>query len=238
MDYSLAIANSTALQTAANFHIDGAGRATNLFLGSAQKPAEPTNSVVIPYQAGLGAAAPGLKWSDGTWANTGSLALDGNGPNGLSWQGDDNFPCLMVRAPTGSAASGAVVARMCEDGSITGSIKNFEEVDPRNKDRRIVYASLEGPEAAMYARGSGSVAREPVTIALPDHFTVLAAKETITTSLTPIGSCPGGLYVVSRDGAKVVVARETPSDKPCKFDYLVVGVRARYRDYKVVRDAE
>jgi hypothetical protein len=190
-------------------------------------------SLMLPHTQG-GPTAPGIKWSDGF--NTASLALDGNGPNGLSYQGSASHSCLIVRAVTSDGTSGTAMARMCADGSITGSVKNFEEAHPTRPGQRIVYAALEGPEVALYARGSGTIGRRPVTIDLPEHFSVLAAADTVTALVTPVGPCAGGLHLAERDARRLVVARSKAAAGTCRFDYLTVAVRARHRDFAPVRD--
>jgi hypothetical protein len=202
---------------------------------SATSPPGGAASVTLPHTA-VGPTGPGIKWTDATFLNTASLALDGNGPNGLSYQGSVSYPCLNVRAVTSDGTSGAVMARMCADGSIVGSTKSFEEAHPTRPGQRIVYAALEGPEVALYARGTGTIGRGPVTIELPEHFSVLAAADTVTALVTPVGSCPGGLHLGERDARRLVVARGKAAAGTCRFDYLTVAVRAGHRDFAPVRD--
>jgi hypothetical protein len=216
----------------------GAGlQATTGVRVGAAPPPPPTvaASLTLPNTIG-GPTAPGIKWSDGTFANTASLALDGLGPNGLSYQGTATFPCLIVRAATSDGTSGTAMARMCADGSIVGTTKSFEEAHPTRPGQRIVYAALEGPEVALYARGTGTIGRRPVTIELPEHFSVLATADTVTALLAPVGPCPGGLYLAERDARRLVVARSKATAGTCRFDYLTVAVRARHRDFAPVRD--
>jgi hypothetical protein len=163
------------------------------------------------------------------------MNLDGNGPNGLSYQGTAAYPCFIVRATTLDGSSGTAMARMCADGSIIGSTKSFEEPYPGRPGQVIVYTSLEGPEAGMYFRGTVRVGAAPVTIEMPDHFTALVASETVTASVTPVGRCPGGLYVASRDGRRLVVARSSPDPGACECDFMVIGNRAKHRDYSAIR---
>jgi hypothetical protein len=196
-----------------------------------------TKSLFFPYLAGpTGPSSPGIKWTDGTTLNTAYLNFDGNGPNGLSYQGTANWPCLIVRAVTTDGSSGVAMARMCADGSIVGSTKSFEEPFPGRPGQVIVYTSLEGPEAGMYFRGSLRVGAAPAVIELPEHFSAIVASETVTASVTPVGRCPGGVYVASRDGRRLVVARSSPDPGTCECDFLVFGNRARHRDYSAVRD--
>lgn len=128
------------------------------------------------------------------------------------------------------------MARMCADGSIVGTTKSFEEAHPTRPGQRIVYAALEGPEVALYARGTGTIGRRPVTIELPEHFSVLAAADTVTALVAPVGPCAGGLYLAERDARRLVVARSKAAAGTCRFDYLTVAVRAQHRDFGPVRE--
>ena len=44
-------------------------------------------------------------------------------------------------------------------GHVVADVKNFVQPDPDDEARNIVYASLEGPEAAAYVRGTGRLIR-------------------------------------------------------------------------------
>jgi hypothetical protein len=62
--------------------------------------------------------------------------------------------------------------------------KNFVINHPDKKDKKLVHACLEGPENGVYIRGK----TKDNKILLPDYWTNLIDHDTITVSLTPIGS--------------------------------------------------
>ncbi|CAB4157786.1 hypothetical protein UFOVP694_48 [uncultured Caudovirales phage] len=74
-------------------------------------------------------------------------------------------------------------------GSFAATTKSFDIEHPTKSDMRLRYGSLEGPENGVYVRGKS----KGKTIELPDYWTGLVHEDTITASLTAIGS--GTLYV-------------------------------------------
>jgi len=70
-------------------------------------------------------------------------------------------------------------------GTLTATSKSFDIEHPTKENMRLRYGSLEGPENGVYVRGKLSNTK---VIELPDYWTGLVHEDTITVSLTPIGS--------------------------------------------------
>ena len=70
-------------------------------------------------------------------------------------------------------------------GTLTATSKSFDIEHPTREGKRLRYGSLEGPENGVYVRGKLSSNK---VIELPDYWTGLVDENTITVSLTPIGS--------------------------------------------------
>jgi hypothetical protein len=72
-----------------------------------------------------------------------------------------------------------------------GNTKSFRVPDPRDDSRYIQYTSVQGPEAAIYTRGTAELIAGQAFIEFPDHFAAMAAEGTITVSVTPMaaGGC-------------------------------------------------
>jgi len=77
-------------------------------------------------------------------------------------------------------------------------LKNFRIPHPNKPDKDIVYTSLEGPKAAVYIRGTSRLDNGRTIIKLPEHFTAVAAEDTITVQLTPRSASSKGLAVVEQ----------------------------------------
>ena len=127
-------------------------------------------------------------------------------------------------------ATGAVT--VSGNFTVTG-VKNFAAVDPADSGRAIYYASLEGPEAGTYLRGTAKTKGGEAVIELPGYFSRITETERMTVQLTPVGSW-GQLYVSEKTPQRLVV-RLAPGTEDLEFDYLVQGIRKGYLDYEVER---
>lgn len=135
----------------------------------------------------------------------------------------------------GSIATGGVQRATPNNVTIYGTTKSFVEVNPDDPRTDIWYASLEGPEAAMYCRGSGTLVNGRARIDLPDHFRALAQEGTLTVLLTPNSfETPGlGFGKKSLDGIEVGELNNGQGNYD--FDWEVKAVRKRTKDFKVIR---
>jgi hypothetical protein len=120
-------------------------------------------------------------------------------------------------------------------GVFSADIKNFRVPHPNRPGMEIVYASIEGPEAAAYVRGTGRLVNGRAVIALPEHFTAVAIEETMTIQLTPRSADSLGLAVVEKSLNGIVVRELFSGTGTYEFDFLVMAVRRGYEDYQPVR---
>ena len=77
--------------------------------------------------------------------------------------------------------------------------KSFVIDHPSRPGYRLVHASLEGPEAAVYYRGEGKLADGRAKVVLPDYFEALTREKDRTVQLTPRGQKP---FLLSATGVK------------------------------------
>lgn len=120
-------------------------------------------------------------------------------------------------------------------GIIYGDVKNFRTQSPTNPNEEIWYASLEGPEAGAYVRGTATLRNGSATVSFPEHFQSIASAEGMTVQLTPRDASSEGMAVVSRS-AEGFEVRELRSGKGnYEFDWEVKAVRKGFEDYQVVR---
>ena len=116
-----------------------------------------------------------------------------------------------------------------EHFSVTGS-KNFEIPHPLDPNKNLVHSSLEGPEIALFYRGTSQLKNGKAEIELPDYFEAMARKENRSILLTNID----GFDKLSiqtfeddsqiKDGQFTVIAEKENS--PQKFNWEVKAVRA------------
>jgi hypothetical protein len=86
------------------------------------------------------------------------------------------------------------------NGSFAATTKSFVIPHPTKFDKKLRYASLEGPENGVYVRGR----EQTTTITLPDYWYALVDSNTVTVSLTPVGYHQN-LYVISIDENFVII---------------------------------
>jgi hypothetical protein len=121
-------------------------------------------------------------------------------------------------------------------GILSNGTKSFAQQHPTNPDQVVVYAALEGGEAGTYYRGSAQLEKGTATIELPEHFSLVTEEEGLTVQVTPRQDC-NGLYVAEVTTTKIVVKELQGGTSDARFDFFINGIRAGYRDFKVLNSA-
>lgn len=121
-------------------------------------------------------------------------------------------------------------------GVVFGDIKNFRMDDPKDPSKEIWYASIEGPEAAAYTRGTATLENGEAFVPFPEHFRSVANPGTMTVILTPMSADTYGLAVVEKTGAGIRVKELKGGAGNFGFDWEVKCVRKGYENYQPVRD--
>ena len=106
------------------------------------------------------------------------------------------------------------------NGVTLTSRKDFDIPHPTKENHRLRHVCLEGPESAVYVRGRLT---NNNVIELPDYWRGLVDPESITVSLTQIGSSQDLIIERIEWGSKVVVRSGTASNIDCY--YLIHGER-------------
>jgi hypothetical protein len=97
--------------------------------------------------------------------------------------------------------------------------KNFDIPHPTKEGWRLTHSCLEGPEAAVYVRGK---LINTNIIKLPEYWEKLVDPNTITISVTPIGSHQN-IFVKEFDSKEVVL--ESAENIPVCCFYHIFGER-------------
>ncbi|MFT6443015.1 MAG: hypothetical protein ACJASQ_001109 [Crocinitomicaceae bacterium] len=121
-------------------------------------------------------------------------------------------------------------------GIIFGDVKSFRMDHPNDDTKEIWYASVEGPEAAAYTRGTGTVVNGVATILFPDHFATIVNENTMTVTLTPGSRASMGLAVFNKSATGFEVGELMNGTGTYTFDWVAMGVRKGYEDFEVVRE--
>lgn len=174
-------------------------------------------------------------------SSTGGGYLETRGANGnsnivmtTSSGTSGNHGYFSVADSAGSSQAGMYV-NTAGDGIVWGDTKNFRLDNPNQEGTEIWYASLEGPEAAAYIRGTAKLVDGRATITLPDHFLVVASPSGLTVQLTPLSAESRGLAVVEKSLDGIVVQELNNGTGTYEFDFFVTAVRKGYEDYEVIR---
>jgi hypothetical protein len=115
--------------------------------------------------------------------------------------------------------------------SFCSASKNFDIPHPTKENKRLVYACLEGPENGVYIRGRLTGNN---VIELPDYWRGLVDPESITVSLTQIGSSQDLIVDKIEWGSKVVIRSGSASNIDCY--YIVNATRKDLAPLEVEQD--
>ena len=103
--------------------------------------------------------------------------------------------------------------------------KNFVMTHPEDESKDIIYAALEGPEAAAYIRGRSKLVNGRAEVTFPEHFRLVVNPDTMTIQLTPRSAESKGLAVVEESELGFTVSELWDGKGEYDFDYFVTGVR-------------
>ena len=121
---------------------------------------------------------------------------------------------------------------------VLGMIKSFMIPDPKNANQKIVYASVEGPEAAAYERGVAQLINGETEVLFSDHFSSIIDKNSITVQLTPKHWDTFGIAVTEEDDKGFRVKELKGGEGNFEFNWEVKAVRKGFENYRVVRSNE
>ena len=100
-------------------------------------------------------------------------------------------------------------------GHFSATSKSFLIDHPTKENKKLQYASLEGPENGVYVRGT----TDEETIELPEYWSELVHDESITVVLTPIGK-KQDLFIIKKSNKLIKIGGVEGS-----YDYVVYGER-------------
>jgi hypothetical protein len=144
---------------------------------------------------------------------------------------------LGVADANGNIKSGMYV-NSSGQGQIFADIKNFRMDHPTQNNSGIWYASIEGPEAAAYERGTATLKNGEVFVAYSEHYQWVANTQTVTVLLTPHSTDTYGLAVVEKKANGFMVKELKQGNGNFSFDWEVKAVRKGFENYQVIRADE
>lgn len=123
-------------------------------------------------------------------------------------------------------------------GRIYSDVKHFRMDHPHDPKQEIWYASLEGPEAAAYVRGTTLLDNGEAFVPFPDHFIQVASPDDMTVILTPLEWDTYGLAVVRKTQDGFLVKELKGGIGNFSFDWEVKCTRRGFENYQVVVEKE
>ena len=123
-------------------------------------------------------------------------------------------------------------------GVLFADIKNFRVNDPNDNRKEIWYASLEGPEAAAYLRGTATLRNGEAFVEFPEYFTSIASEKNITVILTPLDPNTYGLAAIGKSTKGIRVKELMNGSGNFSFDWEVKAIRQGYENYQVLRERQ
>jgi hypothetical protein len=124
-------------------------------------------------------------------------------------------------------------ATLTINGTLEATSKSFSIPHPTKEGKKLVYGSLEGPENGVYHRGK--LYKEDI-ILLPEYWSKLVDKDSVTVHLTPIGKHQD-LFVKEILEDKIIIGIEGGlfADKTINCFYVVYGERKDINKLEVER---
>lgn len=181
----------------------------------------------------------GTKYIDMTAGAINQGIIDLYGSNGsrnvrIGGQFNPDLGYVYVASSAGAIAAG-MYAEADGDGVIFADVKNFRVAHPDREDSDIWYASLEGPEVAIYDRGTAQLAEGEAFVLYPEHFKALANTTSITVTLTPLNWDTYGLAVIEKNARGFLVKELKGGTGNFSFDWECKSVRKGKEDFAVIR---
>lgn len=155
---------------------------------------------------------------DNTASTATGLQITHNGNNSTALRVDNTG--------TGGATNAIVTTgSVVVGGTLFANVKNFVQPHARDASREIRYVTLEGPESAVFVRGTAQLVDGRAVIALPEHFAVVAAEDGIVVQFTPRSLDSKGLAAIAVTRERVEVGELLGGAGSYAFDYFVTAER-------------
>jgi len=153
----------------------------------------------------------------------------------ITTSANNNHGSVAVHSGNGVAKAGMYVDNVGM-GIVWGDEKCFRMNHPKDAEKEIWYASIEGPEAAAYERGTAQLVNGEAQVDFSEHFELVANPETMTVILTPNSALSEGLAVIKKTATGIKIKELRNGTGNYKFDWEVKCVRKGFEDFEVIRD--
>ncbi|MCP3982679.1 MAG: hypothetical protein GY716_25590 [bacterium] len=172
--------------------------------------------------------------------NSGRIILNGeNNSQNLYMgnSGNDNSGQVAVKDSSGQTKAWITIDKLGM-GNFHADSKNFVVDHPDRPGHRIIYVSVEGPEAAMFWRGRVRLEQGRATLTLPEHFAALALPGSLTVRLTPHSYESKGVAVGGIEGERIKLGELHGGRGSYEVSYEVLATRRRHAGHEPVMSEE
>ena len=120
-------------------------------------------------------------------------------------------------------------------GHLTKGSGSFVQPHPTEPTKELVYAFFEGPEHAIFLRGTATLTGGKAAIETPEHFRVVAGDKGITVQFTPRYVDTFGLAAVEVTKEKILVQELKGGTNTYEFDYFITAKRAGFEKHEPIQ---
>jgi hypothetical protein len=136
---------------------------------------------------------------------------------------------------TGTGLAGYFGGNVTITGNLTKNSGTFVQPHPADPTKELVYAFFEGPEHAIFLRGTTKLVAGKAVIETPEYFRVVAGDEGITVQFTPRYIDTFGLAAVEVTKEKILVQELKRGTNTYEFDYFITAKRAGFEKHEPIQ---
>jgi hypothetical protein len=120
-------------------------------------------------------------------------------------------------------------------GALSKGSGTFVQPHPTDPSKELVYAFFEGPEHAVFLRGTARLVDGKAVIDTPEHFRAVAGEEGIQVQLTSKSAETFGLAVVEETRERIVVKELADGKGNFEFNYFITAKRAGFEAHEPIQ---
>ena len=189
------------------------------------------NAAIHAETSGTNVAVSGLQYGTGSGA---AFKIDNPSNNYTALHAETNGVGYSGLFLGGAGVN--ISGNLNVTGNFTKGSGTFVQPHPSDPKKEIIYAFFEGPEHAIFLRGTTKLINGKATISTPEHFRVVATEEGITVQFTPRSLESKGLaaYAVTRE--RIEVGELLSGTGTYEFDYFITGKRAGFEKHEPIQE--
>jgi hypothetical protein len=192
-----------------------------------------TADALVGLTTGSGNAVFGYTIGTG---NAGSFGINNPSSSNAALYGFTNGSGNAVEGFTsGSGYAGYFSGPVHITGTLTKGSGTFVQPHPTEPGKELVYAFFEGPEHAIFLRGTTKLVGGKAVIETPEYFRVVAGDEGITVQFTPRYVDTFGLAAVEVTKERILVQELKGGRNTYEFDYFVTAKRAGFEKHEPIQ---